>query len=282
MNREPCTPQDADLLDDIRRASEDPGTFHLWWLGQSGFLLKWGRRRLLFDPYLSDSLTEKYAGTDKEHVRMTGRCIDPARLDMVDVVTSSHNHTDHLDAATLRPLAAARPGIPLVLPEANIEFARDRLGDAPLEFVGLDAGKSVEAGGFAFTGLPAAHNTIERDSLGRCHFLGFIVRFGPFTVYHSGDTMWHDQLPHLLIHHQPTIALVPINGYDPARRVAGNLNGTEAAALAKSCGARLAVPHHFDMFTFNTASPDEFTAACQRLAQPYRVLRCGERLSWPE
>ena len=33
------------------------------------------------------------------------------------------------------------------------------------------------------------------------------------------------------------------------------------------------------MFEFNTATPDEFVAECERLGQPYRVLRQGERLS---
>lgn len=274
--------KDDALIDDIRHASPSPDTFHLWWLGQSGFLVKWQHHHLLLDPYLSDSLTTKYAGTAKEHIRMTGRCVDPARLDMVDAVTSSHNHTDHLDAETLGPLAATRPGLPLVLPDANIDFARQRLGPAPVAFLGLDEGKTVEVAGFSITGLAAAHNTIERDDAGRCRFLSFIVQFGEWSLFHSGDTLWHPHLPHRLIHHQPTIVLLPINGHDPARGVAGNLNGTEAAALAKCCGASLVIPHHFDMFTFNTASPDEFTSACQRLGQPHRVLRCGERLSWPE
>lgn len=273
--------KDDALLHDIHTTPATDASFHLWWLGQSGFLLKWQDRHLLFDPYLSDSLTAKYAGTGKEHVRLTERCVDPARLDMVDVVTSSHSHTDHLDAATLAPLAAARPGLPLVLPEANLEFARGRLGGAPFALTGLDAGKTVEAGGFSFTGLAAAHNTIERDGQGRCRFLSLIVRFGPWTVFHSGDTLWHEHLPHLLIHHQPGVVLLPINGNDPARGVAGNLNGTEAAALAKACGAKLAIPHHFEMFGFNTASTDEFTAACKRLSQPHRVLRCGERCTFP-
>jgi L-ascorbate metabolism protein UlaG (beta-lactamase superfamily) len=80
--------------------------------------------------------------------------------------------------------------------------------------------------------------------------------------------------------HQPDLVLVPINGNRPERRVAGNLNGTEAAALAKACGASLAIPHHFEMFGFNTETPEEFVSACERLAQPQCVLRCGERLSW--
>jgi L-ascorbate metabolism protein UlaG (beta-lactamase superfamily) len=75
------------------------------------------------------------------------------------------------------------------------------------------------------------------------------------------------------------VALLPINGYKAERRVAGNMNGSEAAQLAKEIGAGIVIPHHFEMFEFNTASPDEFVAECERLAQPYRVLKCGERWS---
>ena len=34
---------------------------------------------------------------------------------------------------------------------------------------------------------------------------------------------------------------------------------------------------HFDIFEFNTASPAEFVNECQKLCQPYRVLRRGEQ-----
>lgn len=140
--------QNDTLLADIVSIPAADANFHLWWLGQSGFLLKWRSSSVLFDPYLSDSLSRKYAGTDKEHVRMTERCIAPEQLGFVDIVTSSHAHTDHLDAESLRPLA-----------------------------------------------------------------------------------------------HQ------------------------------------LAIPHHFEMFQFNTATPDDFIAECLRLGQEHRVLRCGERWS---
>jgi L-ascorbate metabolism protein UlaG (beta-lactamase superfamily) len=61
--------------------------------------------------------------------------------------------------------------------------------------------------------------------------------------------------------------------------VAGNLDGREAATLARAIGARLVIPCHYDMFEFNTASPDEFVATCEKLAQHCCVLRCGERWS---
>ena len=71
------------FLADVRAA---PGPLDLWWLGQSGFLVAWEGRHLLLDPYLSDSLTRKYADTDKPHVRMTERVVDPARLDAPGLV----------------------------------------------------------------------------------------------------------------------------------------------------------------------------------------------------
>src|SRR6266513_2966987 len=78
----------------------------LWWLGQSGFLVVANGRAILLDPYLSDSLTRKYAQTDKPHARMTERVVAPealASLGVIDVITSSHNHTDHFDPETLIP-----------------------------------------------------------------------------------------------------------------------------------------------------------------------------------
>lgn len=273
--------KDDALLADIAAAERSESHFHLWWLGQSGFLLQWAGHHLLFDPYLSDSLTEKYAATDKPHVRLGERVIDPGRLGMVEVVTSSHNHTDHLDAATLGPLFRANPGLKLVLPAANSEFARSRLGPAAPELAGVDDGTTLEAGAFQFTGVAAAHNEIARDQHGHCLYLGFIVRFGAFTVYHSGDTLWHDNLVQALRAVRPDVVLVPINGNRPERGVAGNLNGTEAAALAKSCCAGHAVPHHFGMFAFNTETTAEFASSCQRLSQPFTVLRPGEKLTFP-
>ena len=116
---------DDELLADIRAAQDQSHELHLWWLGQSGFLVQWRGRHLLLDPYLSDSLTNKYAATDKPHIRMTGRAVDPTSLDFIDVVTSSHNHTDHLDGETLIPLMAANSEIVIVVPAANREFAAE-------------------------------------------------------------------------------------------------------------------------------------------------------------
>src|SRR5437773_5322229 len=119
--------KDVELIAEMNDLMADEKKFYLWWLGQSGFLLQWKGKRVLIDPYLSDSLTKKYATTDKPHVRMSERVVDPDLLKNILIVTSSHNHTDHLDADTLIPILENNPGINFIIPEANREFVAERV-----------------------------------------------------------------------------------------------------------------------------------------------------------
>jgi len=274
--------QDDAFLAELAAAGGELEHFHLWWLGQSGFLLQWQRRHLLFDPYLSDSLTRKYANTDKPHVQMTERIVAPERLNFIDVVTASHNHTDHLDPDTVIPLLDVNERLELVIPEANREFVVDRL-QVPIEQPrGLDAGQFTTVCVFKIHALPASHENLEMDAAGRHKFLGYVVEIGGRFIYHSGDTLRYDALAGWLRRWPIDVALLPINGRAPERRVAGNLSGREAAQLAKEIGARVVIPCHYEMFEFNTATPDEFVAECRRLGQEHRVLRAGERWSSAE
>lgn len=272
----PVQSNDA-LLADILASNRRDNSFRLWWLGQSGFLLQWQGVHLLLDPYLSDSLTKKYSQTDKPHVRMTELVIDPGRLSMVNIVTSTHNHTDHLDAGTIGPLLAVNPSLKLVIPEANRAFVSDRLEIDPAIPIGMDDGTSVDIEGITIFGIASAHETLERDEHGRAKYLGYVFKFGGWAIYHSGDTVRYEGMAEKLRTFNIDIALLPINGRAPERRVPGNLFGREAAQLAQDIGAKILIPCHFEMFEFNTATPDELIEECRKLGQAFKVLRCGER-----
>ena len=254
-----------------------PDAYDIWWLAQSGFLIQWNGFCVLFDPYLSDSLTKKYLHTNKPHTRMSELVIQPHLLDCIDIVSSSHNHTDHLDGETLIPLLKVNPNIKFIIPEANRDFIVDRVKCTHDFPIGLNDGETIEMNGFTFHGVPAAHNLLERDEKGRCKYMGYVVQFGRWTVYHSGDTLWYDPMVEILKPYHVDVALLPINGNDPARGVAGNLNAEEAAQLGKAIGAKRVIPHHYDLFEFNTANPTDFASAANRIDQPYRILQLGER-----
>lgn len=268
------------LATEIRNAKRagSVDSFDIWWLGQSGFLIQWNKKCLLFDPYLSDSLTKKYANTNKPHERISELVIEPHLLDCMDVVTSSHNHTDHLDAETLMPLFRVNPNIQFVIPEANRSFVVDRV-KCDVNFpIGLNDSEMKVVNDFTFHGVPAAHNEIERDAEGRCRFMGYVVRFGKFTVYHSGDTLWYEDMVKILKPFNVDVAFLPINGNDPTRGVAGNLNCQEAALLGKVINARLVIPHHYDLFKFNTADVREFEQEANKIDLSFHSLKLGERI----
>jgi L-ascorbate metabolism protein UlaG (beta-lactamase superfamily) len=269
--------KEEELVAEMDSFLQDSDGFHLWWLGQSGYLLQYNGKRILIDPYLSDSLTKKYAATDKPHTRMSELVVDPRLLRNISVISSSHNHTDHLDAETIIHILENNPGITFIIPEANRVFVAERVKcktDFPL---GLNDGNSVTVDGFTFHGIPAKHNEIERDAQGQCKYMGYVISFGKYNIYHSGDTLWFDNLVHLLRPFHIDLALLPINGNKPERKVAGNLDSTEAAALAKAIAAGCVIPCHYDMFHFNTADVDEFARTAEKIDQPYKVLIGGGR-----
>lgn len=273
--------KDDAFLEDFRRAEAiEPGSLHVWWLGQSGFLVQWNRHTCLFDPYLSDSLTRKYAATDKPHVRMTERVIDPARLSGIDVATSSHNHTDHLDAETLLPLLHANPDVQVVVPAANRAFAAARLGLPPDRLAPARCGEPLVIGPFTFHTVPAAHEEIEYDVDKNPFCVGYVLNLGPWTLYHSGDTVKNAEVTAALRGFQIDLAFLPINGRAPERRVAGNLWGNEAVELAHEVGIGCVIPCHYDLFTFNTATTELFERTSKNLQQSIRILRNGQRVSF--
>jgi L-ascorbate metabolism protein UlaG (beta-lactamase superfamily) len=271
--------KNKELLNDILACSGDYENFYLWWLGQSGYLLQYKGSRLLIDPYLSDSLTKKYHNTDKPHVRISELVIDPADLPPIDFITSSHNHTDHLDAETVLPILQKNNSCKLIIPEANRSFVCDRMQIEHEMPIGLNSGETFKTDIFSFTAIPASHNTVEKDEDGRCKFLGYMINLGEWCIYHSGDTLLYDGIDENLKLHQPNIAILPINGNDPSRKVAGNLNAEEAVALAKKNMIPLVIPCHYDLFEFNTVNVNSFIEIANNESQRYCVLDIGGKFS---
>jgi len=174
----PAFQKDDAFLDDVSKVIK-AGETCLWWLGQSGFLIVQNRRGILLDPYLSDTLTLKYANTDKPHVRITEQVVHPAMLGILDLdlVSSSHNHTDHFDPETLEALLISEPDFSLIVPAANRDVSIERLGErfsSRLRF--LDHGATLTIGDIEIHGIAAAHNTVERDEKSHCRFLGYVIR----------------------------------------------------------------------------------------------------------
>jgi L-ascorbate metabolism protein UlaG (beta-lactamase superfamily) len=270
---------DHDLQNQILDTTPEPGQVALWWLGQSGLLVKSHLATILIDPYLSESLTTKYAGTSKPHIRMTRCPMDPSLLTMIDLVCCSHKHSDHMDPVTLTAVLKASPEAILVLPTALIGHA-GQIGIESGRLVGLDHGEVYEnfEKKISIRAVSAAHEGLDQNELGQFLYLSFVMKMDGVKIFHSGDTIpWEGQRE--AVGEGVDVAFLPINGRDPSRGVPGNMTSDEAVDFATSLRARHLIPHHYDMFTFNTADVNEFAHVAGRLPAEVKpvILRCGER-----
>jgi L-ascorbate metabolism protein UlaG (beta-lactamase superfamily) len=273
-----------ELIEEIETTYTERPT--LWWLGQSGFVVRCRDITFYVDPYLSDSLTKKYKDSPRPHIRMTECPLDPRQVTHADLVLATHKHSDHLDPGTAPALLAASPRAKLVLPKSLAHHANS-FGIGYDRMTTTDSGLRVEY----FKGLhygriysiPSAHEALDYTPETGYPYLGYLIRFDGCTIYHAGDCVPYEGLMERLRPYNVTVALLPINGRDPSRGVPGNFDFAEAAQLAEEIGARWLVPMHYDMFTFNTVDVNRFIEHMlgQRPYQRFKVFQCGEGWTVP-
>ena len=256
--------QGAGLRAEVEATCPGPGVLAVWWLGQSGFLIKSRGGTLLIDPYLSEHLTDKYTGTDRPHIRMTRAPLRGGELSGIDLVAASHKHSDHLDPGTMPDVLAASPGARLVLPGSLVEHARAMRVPAD-RLIEMVAGQTIHEHGFRLRAVPSAHEGLDTDAEGRHLYLGYVIESEGLRLYHSGDSLAYDGLATWLGPDPFDVLFLPINGRDPARGVPGNMSAAEAVTLAALVRPRFLVPHHYDMFTFNTVPVAQFEAEARNL-----------------
>ena len=246
------------------------------WLGQAGFLLRWGDVRLAIDPYLSDSLAVKYRGTRFPHRRMMPLPIAPWDVKPLDAVFCTHSHSDHMDPDTLAPLAAANPACRIVVPRSARGTALER-GVPAERLIAADAGESgTLSGGVCWYALASAHEQLATDAAGQQRFLGYVIEFGGLRIYHSGDCVPYPGLAAELRRRAVHVAILPVNGRDAQRTAAGipgNFTFDEAVELCRQAGIDSLLVCHFGMFDFNTVDEAWLDERIAALARPPQCVR---------
>lgn len=196
------------------------------WLGQAGFLLEKNGKKILLDPYLSDSCHK----ANPASWRRTP--LDESYLSIKpDAILLTHDHIDHTDNETLAHYLPGQGGI-LVLAGANAWDKVRTFGGAN-NYVRFRPGTRWSWEGLVFTAVRAEHSDPES--------IGIVVDDGGKKYYFTGDTLYNEAVLASLPEDLYAVFL-PINGKG------NNMNAADAAAFAKRTGAKYSVPVHFGMF----------------------------------
>lgn len=256
------------IIDQLQNLSVSDEKMHFWWLGQAGFAFFCKGRRLMIDPYLSDFLAEKYAGKEFDHVRMMPPPIQPELVKNLDWLFCTHAHSDHMDPQTLPLLMQANPQCRIIAPAAEMDRIR-AIGLDLDRTILVNEGDTIDlAEDISVSVIASAHEQIRTNQAGQHHFLGYILRLGRFTVYHSGDCIPYPGLAERFRDKSIDLALMPVNGrdhYRTSRGIIGNFTFDESFDLCRRLNIPLMMCHHFGMFSFNTIDPEVLRARISQL-----------------
>ncbi|MGH9722664.1 MAG: MBL fold metallo-hydrolase [Bryobacteraceae bacterium] len=254
-----------DLLAEIELAHCPVPT--LWWLGHSGFVLKYKSATLYVDPCQSDS----------QGPRLTAPLFAASDVRHAGLLLCTHAHDDHFDPPTARAILEASPKARLVIPKSAAQHAH-AFGIPFHRMVTTDSGLRVEYLDDRIYAVPSAHDALDWTPLGGYPYLGYLIRFGNWTIYHAGDSVLYDGLANRLRPYNVTVALLPISG---RTKTETTFDAAEAAQLAEDIGARWLIPMHYGVFPDNTTDVNRFIEHMlfHRPSQRFKVFECGER--WP-
>lgn len=196
------------------------------WIGQAGLLIETGGKKIMVDPYLSDSV-EAINPKNWRRVAVDENLFE----EDIDMIVITHDHLDHLDPQTLERFLK-KDKILTVLAPYNA-WQQVRKNGKNRNYVMFNRGTVWTRDGIIFTAVKAEHSDLPA--------IGFIIDDGEFKVYVTGDTLYNKDIFPELPKNLDAVFL-PVNG------VGNNMNISDAKQFAKMTEAKKAIPIHWGMF----------------------------------
>lgn len=196
------------------------------WLGQAGLLFEVADKKILVDPYLSNSVAKiqpqnyRRVQVDEEFLR-----IKP------DIILLTHNHMDHTDTETLKYYLTMQSKV-LVLASGNAYLSVRNTFGGNNNYVLFNRGTEWTEEDICFKAVKAEHSDDKA--------IGIIIEAEGKTYYITGDTLYNTEifkdLPKKIDY-----TFIPING------VGNNMNMADAKRFCEKIGG-IAVPMHCGLF----------------------------------
>jgi len=252
------------------------------WIGQSTFLLQVNGLNILTDPVFSRHASPVPTPQSRRRVPL-GMTLQ--ELPPIDVVIISHNHYDHLDAATVKELGnRPRYFVPLKLREW---FRKQGITNV----VELDWWQVAEFGPVRFHCVPAQH--FSARGLGdrnRTLWCGWVMETSRGRIYFAGDSGYFPGFREIGRRLGPMrLAFIPIGAYYPRSALKNiHISPAEAVIVHREVGSQQSIGMHWGTFKFGKeplAEPPLYLQKALKDAlipsEAFMVFKIGETRSYP-
>ncbi|SRR5579883_276087 len=249
------------LLEEIDQTITPTPT--LWWLGQYGFIVRFANITFYVDPFLSPHPDRRVAAP-----------LNPEQIRNADLLLATSG--SNLDAATLAPILEKSKNAKLVLPKSSAESG-NAAGIPFNRMTTTDADLRVEYFKDNLYGrIYAVPSALEWSAASGFPNLGYLIRFGRWTVYHAGKCSSYNGLADRLRPFTVNVALLPIGR--------GDFSIAEAGALASDIGAGWLVPMNYGTLGEDCGEENDFIAHMlgHRPELRFKVFQVGEKWTVPE
>ena len=235
----------VNLLSSIDRTIT--ATPSLWWLGRAGFVVRFASITFYVDPCFT---VLPLAPSDVTHA------------DMI-LATSA----EYIDASVAAMLTASKRA-KVILPKSAADTAH-AYGIPYHSMTTTDSGLRIEYfKDNLYSRVYSAPSSLDWSADGGYPSLGYLIRFGRWTIYHAGNCSLYEGLADRLRPFNVSVALLPIGN--------GNFSATEAAELASDIGAAWLVPYGAPESSF----VEHLLGHCPE--QRFKIFQPGEGWTVPE
>ena len=264
------------ILHEIEKDNIQKNELIIYYLGQSGYVLKSKYCIVYIDPYLSDFIQNPNGLNDSYMTRNYLSPIEPKNITKCDAILCTHSHVDHMDPWTINNI---NTGFNFYCSIGAYEKSSVNYPTSKTIF--LEPGKKVFLDNFIIEAIPAAHYHLK-DIHGRSDCLSFIIKYNDIRLFFWGDGIPYVGQETLLSELEFDYFFAPINGRDKHREsfgIVGNLNEYELANICKKIKIKNVIPNHFDMFKNNTGSQSIFLELLNKInpKQKVIILEYGEK-----
>jgi len=234
-------------------------------LGQAGVRFSTVEGSILVDPYLTDSVAERYGDNLRRQVPSP---VTFEELSDTRVILITHAHLDHCDPASILGILDHAPEARLIAPFAARKVLAAAGMAPPRMETALESWMPLFGEARAHC-VPAAHPYPDREMNGEWVSVGYVIEMAGHRYYHSGDTSPADVIVEAVRALVPSVGFLPVNErnfYRERAGIIGNMSVREAFMFADEIGLRTLVPVHWDLFGPNSTLPEEIELLHQRLA----------------